>query len=331
MIGEVEVVAAEGILHPIRHPDERRPGDVAPHPVVHVGDDDGAVEQALDADGLRGRGRNVRTRIGHEPVPVRHLDARQRRGVDPVLLADEIVEEEHVGDRGVDLVRRQRSGLVERHGAVDVVPQRGGRRPVAAHGLARLVGRQQALSPGQPVVRPLGAGGAVARGATAVVHRPPLGRGRAAGRQLRALRAHDGSPALDVRGRRRAAEPERLRPGRAGAQQRAQQHPDGRAGRVGKRGPPRFMPATHRRCHRGRAERGRLQEGAPAARGVGSCLLAWHRVLLSSTRRSGRGDRPAARAAYRARASKVAGMSERTWMPQWSPARVTIHSAGTVQ
>ena len=35
--------------------------------------------------------------------------------------------------------------------------------------------------------------------------------------------------------------------------------------------------------------------------------------------------------AYRARASKVAGMSERTWMPQWSPARVTIHSAGTVQ
>ena len=37
------------------------------------------------------------------------------------------------------------------------------------------------------------------------------------------------------------------------------------------------------------------------------------------------------RAAYRTRASKVAGMSERTWMPQWSPARVTIHSAGTVQ
>ncbi len=34
---------------------------------------------------------------------------------------------------------------------------------------------------------------------------------------------------------------------------------------------------------------------------------------------------------WRARASKVAGMSERTWMPQWSPARVTIHNAGTVQ
>ena len=34
---------------------------------------------------------------------------------------------------------------------------------------------------------------------------------------------------------------------------------------------------------------------------------------------------------YRARASKVAGRSERTWIPQWSPARVTIHSAGTVQ
>ena len=29
--------------------------------------------------------------------------------------------------------------------------------------------------------------------------------------------------------------------------------------------------------------------------------------------------------------SKVAGMSERTWIPQWSPARVTIQSAGTVQ
>ena len=33
---------------------------------------------------------------------------------------------------------------------------------------------------------------------------------------------------------------------------------------------------------------------------------------------------------YLARASRVGGMSERTCMPQWSPARVTIHSAGTV-
>ena len=34
---------------------------------------------------------------------------------------------------------------------------------------------------------------------------------------------------------------------------------------------------------------------------------------------------------YRPRASKVAGMSERTWMPQWSAERVTTHCAGTVQ
>ena len=35
--------------------------------------------------------------------------------------------------------------------------------------------------------------------------------------------------------------------------------------------------------------------------------------------------------ALHSRASNVGGMSDRTWMPQWSPARVTIQSAGTVQ
>ncbi len=35
--------------------------------------------------------------------------------------------------------------------------------------------------------------------------------------------------------------------------------------------------------------------------------------------------------ACHSRASNVGGMSDRTWMPQWSPARVTIQSAGTVQ
>ena len=49
VIGEVQVVAAEGILDPVRHTDERRPGDVAAHPPVHVRGDDGAVEQALDS------------------------------------------------------------------------------------------------------------------------------------------------------------------------------------------------------------------------------------------------------------------------------------------
>ena len=87
------------------------------------------VHEAL----ILGSGRDVRARIGHEPVPVRHLDARQRGSVDPVVLADEIVEEEHVGDCPVDLDRGQQAGLVERHRAVHVVPQRGGRRPVAAH------------------------------------------------------------------------------------------------------------------------------------------------------------------------------------------------------
>ena len=43
------------------------------------------------------------------------------------------------------------------------------------------------------------------------------------------------------------------------------------------------------------------------------------------------GERTLGALPYRPRASKVAGMSERTWMPHWSAERVTIQSAGTVQ
>ena len=56
MIGEVEVVASQGALRPVGHPDEGRAGDVAAHRGVHVGPDDGAVEEPLDADGLGGAG-----------------------------------------------------------------------------------------------------------------------------------------------------------------------------------------------------------------------------------------------------------------------------------
>ena len=54
VIGEVEIVAPQPVLRPVRHPDERRPGDVAAHRGIHVGSDDGAVDEPLDADGLRG-------------------------------------------------------------------------------------------------------------------------------------------------------------------------------------------------------------------------------------------------------------------------------------
>ena len=77
VIGEVEVVAPQGVLRPVRHADERRPRDVAAHRGVHVGPDDGAVQEPLDADRLRGaRPRRPDQRQGQEeqegraaPVP----------------------------------------------------------------------------------------------------------------------------------------------------------------------------------------------------------------------------------------------------------------------
>ena len=178
---------------------------------ARIGDDrrHGHVRAEIGAARRLGQ---VRAGIGDEAAAVRHLDPRQRAGVDPVVFADDVVEVEHVGDHRVDFVRRERAGLVERHGAVDVVPQGGGGRPEAAHRLPRLLAGQQPLSAGQGVVRPLAPGGPVTGGAPAVVQRPALGRSPAAGGQPLAGRADDRPPGIDFLGRRRTAQVGQPRP-----------------------------------------------------------------------------------------------------------------------
>src|SRR5207248_1443438 len=71
-------------------------------------------------------------RIRDEPLAVRHHDLRQARGVDDLILANDAVHVEYVGDGCVDLRRLEQSWLIERHRPVDVVPERRRIGPVAA-------------------------------------------------------------------------------------------------------------------------------------------------------------------------------------------------------
>src|SRR5947207_7238466 len=55
--------------------------------------------------------RDVGPRVADEPVAIRHLDLRQRRLVQHILLADDAVEEQHVGGGGVNIVGGQTAGV----------------------------------------------------------------------------------------------------------------------------------------------------------------------------------------------------------------------------
>src|SRR5262245_40751153 len=57
-------------------------------------------------------------------VTNRHLDLRQTLSVDYLVLRDDIVEVQQEGRQRVDLVGSQRPLSIERHGAIDVIPDR---------------------------------------------------------------------------------------------------------------------------------------------------------------------------------------------------------------
>src|SRR5260370_40944907 len=113
------------------------------------------------------------------------------------------IEVEEKGDQGVGLVMRQRAWLLEGHGAVDVIEQRGGVGPVAAYRLQRLGSAQAALAAGQRAFIAALTLAAAALGALAGIDLLAL-RGRSAAfRQARSIRGDRGVPGLDFLLRRR--------------------------------------------------------------------------------------------------------------------------------
>src|SRR5260370_4787997 len=115
------------------------------------------------------------------------------------------IEVEEKGDQGVGLVMRQRAWLLEGHGAVDVIEQRGGVGPVAAYRLQRLGSAQAALAAGQRAFIAALALAAVALGALTGIDVFAL-RGRAAAfRQARSIRGNRDVPGFDFLRRWRAS------------------------------------------------------------------------------------------------------------------------------
>src|SRR5579864_9497500 len=100
----------------------------------------------------------------HESVAIRHLDLRQALRVQDVALLDDVVAKQHEGGQSVNLGCAQRSSLTLGHGAIDIVPDGGRKRPVAPDGpdglgsIDRAFAAQQARSEraslrGGPVAR----------------------------------------------------------------------------------------------------------------------------------------------------------------------------------
>src|SRR6266571_2304253 len=79
-------------------------------------------------------------RAAEDFISVLHL--RQRLRVHDRVLADDAVQEEHVGAHRVDLVVAERKRIGDRHRPPHVVEQRGRVRPVAADGALRRLARE---------------------------------------------------------------------------------------------------------------------------------------------------------------------------------------------
>src|SRR4029079_14679132 len=64
------------------------------------------------------------TRIRDEPVTVRHHDLRQAHGVYDLILANDAVQVQNIGNGRVDLRRLEQARLIEWHRPIDVIPYR---------------------------------------------------------------------------------------------------------------------------------------------------------------------------------------------------------------
>src|SRR3977135_3855257 len=74
---------------------------------------------------------NIRKSWRNESIAIRHLNFRQRFRVHDVIFLDDVALGEDERGKRVDLIRAERSSLIARHRAVDVVPDRGRVRPIA--------------------------------------------------------------------------------------------------------------------------------------------------------------------------------------------------------
>src|SRR5258708_2544384 len=66
---------------------------------------------------------------GNPSVAIWHSDLRQTLGVHDFIFLDNAASIEEKSRHSVNLIRCERSFLISRHGAVDVVPDRSGKRP----------------------------------------------------------------------------------------------------------------------------------------------------------------------------------------------------------
>src|SRR5882762_11597300 len=78
--------------------------------------------------------RNIRKSRRNESIAIGHLNLRQRLRIQYVVFFDDVALGEDEGSKRVDLIRAERSSLIARHRAVDIVPDRGRVRPVTPEG-----------------------------------------------------------------------------------------------------------------------------------------------------------------------------------------------------
>lgn len=105
----------------------------------------------LPLDGGRWRPADVRARIVHEAAAIRHLHHRQSLRIQAVVLADDAVQRAHTPPSHTP-DRAEGSGMIEWHRPVDIVPQGGRVRPVAADRLERFDARERSGAADQNVL-----------------------------------------------------------------------------------------------------------------------------------------------------------------------------------
>ena len=76
---------------------------------------------------------HIRALLGDEIGCIRQRNAHQVLLVQDEFFVHQVIQVEHIGGYGIDLIIRQRLGAGERHGPVNVVPERTGVFPVTAH------------------------------------------------------------------------------------------------------------------------------------------------------------------------------------------------------
>ena len=72
--------------------------------------------------------------LGNESIAIGHFYFGESRGVDDVIFLDDVIAIQDERREGIDFIDLERSFLIPRHGAADVIKNRGCERPVAPRG-----------------------------------------------------------------------------------------------------------------------------------------------------------------------------------------------------